>query len=1191
MNRIKHYRTLFAGAFAFLALLAGLVHADDTDVYLSGANVVADERPNILIVFDNSGSMSTEVPNSGEAYDPSLTYTGNFDNAKIYWTSGSSGGIPADSATGRNRSFAAASNRCATSISPLATGGIYLGDRIGYWTGSSWVRLVASINPTYVDCKKDWTDSNPGTGALGYPRNSGTGYTATRPNSFLNWGSSYVATLYTGNYLNWYYSPASQDKTRIQIAKDVITNIVDGTVNVRFGLMIFNRNDPENSYNGGRVVSGIKDMDDTNKAALKATVASLSASTWTPLSEAMWEAYSYFAGKPVDYGNDDTTQTPARDTSVEDGNGNYISPFSYACQQSYIIYMTDGLPTKDNHANSKIQALPGVGTCDNPGGLGTGYCLDDLAGYMYNNDLYDARNGTQRVVTYTIGFQVDSGLLEQAANKGHGRYYTVDTAAGLASAFQAAISEILSITTSFAAPSLSVNAFNKLFNRNSVYFSLFKPESTARWNGNIKNFGIKNCLKTEAAVGDCASNDCVHSTDTDLCVFGKIIDANNKLVIDPATSRIKETACSIWSSCSPTADGAEVILGGTGNEVPARASRVMFTYTDATAPINVALNVDAHKLVDANTALTFDMLGLTHSNTGDPVADAAADVAARTARINWLRGQDLKDEDGDSNTTEDRWKFGDALHSRPLTVTYGGTEESPVIKIFVGSNDGGLRMINESTGAEEWAFIPPELLAPLQGELEADAQGDHPYGLDGTPTAWVYDKNGNGIIEPGGDDPDFVRIFIGMRRGGSNIYALDVTPNATCTTSSCTINPKYMWRIKGGVPGTDFYKLAQTWSAPRVTTIRQGTGDTHSEATTVLIFGGGYYPTQDDAWGPDEIMAPPALPADAGKGVGRGNAIYIVDPADGSRLWWASATGSGATLELANMNFSIPSDVAFLDANGDNETDRLYVGDMGGQLWRIDLGATLRGDVNAGSTGARLMVATDGAAGTSTDNRKFFYPPDVAQITDSTFASVEDYDMVTIGSGDREDPLNPTVHNHLYAVRDTLISGKIPGDFTPITVGDLYDATENKIQDGDDIEQVQALVDLRAKKGWYIDLIDVAGWKGEKALAGSVILNGVVYYTTYLPADPDASVCTPQEGTGRLYAMNLLNAAAAIEQTGDGTLNKGDRAGELGGGIPSELVPVFQETGITALVGVGGGAAQPPLNIQRTHVKTFWYQN
>jgi len=1165
MNRTELFRPLFTGIFGLFLFLAGVVHADDTDVYLSGTGVLANEKPDILVIFDNSGSMDTIVEGSGTSYDPTATYVGDFLDSKLYW---SNSGTPANNATGRSQSFDRANNRCASSIAPLATAGSYQGGRIARWrprspaSTSNWSNLSTAANtPDHVDCMADWdanNPSNPGFGD-GYPRDGSSGpYTATKGTSSV-WNGINSPRLYTAHYLNWYYTADAQDKTRLQIAIATVVNLLQSTGNVRWGLMTFNNNNT--TPHGGRVVKAMGDGDD-HVASVISIIQGLTATTYTPLSETMWEAYRYYAGKSVDYGNATNPAYPVKDAAAQ-ANGLYISPFQNSCQKAFIIYMTDGAPTNDTDASDKIESQVG-GTCT---GSGNGKCLDDLAAYMFNNDIYDGKDGIQSVITYTIGFTVDHPLLAETAQRGGGKYYTANTATELTSAFQNALSEILSINTSFAAPSLSVNAFNKLYHRNSIYLSLFKPESTARWNGNLKKLNLKTCTQAQVDAGTCNP--------------GQIVDANNVAAVDPATKRLKATACSVWSNCSSKADGSEVTLGGAGSKVPARADRTLFTYTDATAPSNVALNVDAHKLVDANTALTFDMLGLTHASTGDATADAATDAAARTARINWLRGQDIYDENTDEITTEDRWKFGDVMHSRMLPISYGGTEESPIIKLFVGTNDGTLRMINESTGVEEWAFIPQELLSPLQNELSADASGKHFYGLDGTPTAWINDKDGDGKIEAA--DGDFVRIFIGMRRGGNNIYAFDVTPVDDCTLPS-KICPKYMWQIKGGVAGTDFAKLAQTWSAPKVARIRHGTTGAASEAKTVLIFGGGYDIGQDDAWGADEITTPPD---DVGKGVGTGNAIYIVDPADGSRLWWASATGSGATLELANMNFSIPSDVAFLDANGDGETDRLYVGDTGGQLWRIDLGTTLKLNDNGGSTGARLAVLADGNA--ATNKRKFFYPPDVAQVSDPTFSSVADYDLLTIGSGDREDPLNKTVQDRLFSIRDYLVVGNIPSNFTPLETANLYNATANTIQDGADAEAKQAAVDeLIAAKGWYIDLLTGASLVGEKSLAGTLILDGVAYYTTYVPHDGSVTTtCEPQEGIGRLYAVNALNATAVFEQTADETLSKGDRVQEVAGGIPPEPVPIFLDNGD---VDVDVSLYQTPSGLKRQRVKTYWYQ-
>src|SRR5207302_4300883 len=94
----------------------------------------------------------------------------------------------------------------------------------------------------------------------------------------------------------------------------------------------------------------------------------------------------------------------------------------------------------------------------------------------------------------------------------------------------------------------------------------------------------------------------------------------------------------------------------------------------------------------------------------------------------------------------------------------------------------------------------------------------------------------------------------------------------------------------------------------------------------VLLFAGGYDTNQDNA-----------IPAGTDS---TGNAIYMVDPLTGSRIWWAGSD-SHADLVLAQMKYSIPSDLMIEDTNGDGLIDRIYVGDMGGQLWRIDLSTQL----------------------------------------------------------------------------------------------------------------------------------------------------------------------------------------------------------------------------------------------------------
>ena len=81
-----------------------------------------------------------------------------------------------------------------------------------------------------------------------------------------------------------------------------------------------------------------------------------------------------------------------------------------------------------------------------------------------------------------------------------------------------------------------------------------------------------------------------------------------------------------------------------------------------------------------------------------------------------------------------------------------------------------------------------------------------------------------------------------------------------------------------------------------IATIALNTG-TDIENKEVLIFGGGYDAALDNAG--------TYTPADNGGNDFMGNAIYIVDPDDGSLILSISGSGSGADIEVSDMEYSI----------------------------------------------------------------------------------------------------------------------------------------------------------------------------------------------------------------------------------------------------------------------------------------------
>ena len=94
----------------------------------------------------------------------------------------------------------------------------------------------------------------------------------------------------------------------------------------------------------------------------------------------------------------------------------------------------------------------------------------------------------------------------------------------------------------------------------------------------------------------------------------------------------------------------------------------------------------------------------------------------------------------------------------------------------------------------------------------------------------------------------------------------------------------------------------------------------------------------------------------------------------------AGGTGSGADLVLPRMDHSIAADIAVLDSNGDGYADRLYVGDLGGQVWRFDI--TNGNSRDALVTGGVIASLGDHDLATPTlaDNRRFYNAPDVSVV-------------------------------------------------------------------------------------------------------------------------------------------------------------------------------------------------------------------
>lgn len=420
---------------------------------------------------------------------------------------------------------------------------------------------------------------------------------------------------------------------------------------------------------------------------------------------------------------------------------------------------------------------------------------------------------------------------------------------------------------------------------------------------------------------------------------------------------------------------------------------------------------------------------------------------------------------------------------RPVTVGYAPTMDIE----FMSGADGVLRALNARNGQELWVYTPPGLdVTQRFAGLMTDIR------------ALRFDTDANGSIDPAAGDR--VWLYFGLRRGGRFYYALDVTDH---------LHPQLLWQIgPAELPG-----VGETWSAPTLARMRIA-GEIQNGEALVAIFGGGF----------DEVPG------------ASGHRIFIVDAQSGRLLWYAGGPGGTQVplppdLLLPSMVASVAGRVAAIDVDRDGYTDRLYAADLGGQVWRLDL----TNGANRSALAAGGVIASIGglASPAPEDARRFFNGPDVALIQRRGAAP---FYNLGIGSGDRAQPFGSSVYDRFYSIRDWNPFGKLTqaayDAMRPLGDADFFDITDHL---------TEASIPLGAP-GWKLELRMHGGWLGEKVLAESVTLDGVILFSTFEPAP--ASDCA-DSGLNRVYAVRVEQGDPALDLDDDERLTESDASVEL----------------------------------------------
>jgi type IV pilus assembly protein PilY1 len=984
------------------------VRADDSDIF--GANI----QPNVMIFLDSSGSMQDDNDLiASSPYEPATTYTAAaisgtsnpvqyYDAVKVYKNPSSSG-------------------------------------KWGSYKNS--VDLVVG-------------DTTTQTAAILNALNTAGKWTGKISNS--------TYTLGTGNYVNYTKSPAGALVYKIIVARRVLTNLINNTEGVRFGLAKFKNNSNSLANDGAAILAPIG----SSKTTLVSALSGWTPTGYTPLGEALRDIGKYFKHQAVwKYNISANTYT----------SNTYDDPIQYDCQPNYVIMMTDGI----ENGSSDIRTE---------------------ATLRKTQDHSSAIPGTQNVLVDTVGFAVPAGdkaasnsRLQTAATNGGGVFFDTEDELALETALEASIRSIMAATFSFAAPAVPTTDATGIAR---LYKASFESNpSKPLWRGHIKAYNRDaNGLPLMDSNGKAREDaDCF---------------------IDPPTN---SKPCFVWDGgvnynpSDPTSKGAMPNADATNASPPDGTKRTIYTATGLkTSPTGTDHLED---FTTANSNITYTRLGVAST--------------ARDGLINYIRGVDVYDENADGSTTDQRVsKLGDIYHSFPVLVTppfmpgdssyqaFREAQKNRMAILLAGANDGMLHAFRETDGKELWAFIPPDLLDNLK--TTAQTTGTHEFYVDSSPIAADVQVNISGVLTWK------TIVIFGERRGGPYYHALDIT-----TPTS----PVYLWSF------TDS-KIAETWSAPAIGKVKVGDGAGGSTDRFVAFFGGGYDTPSNNALG---------------------KAFFAVDAYTGAKLWEYYKTGGAGDSQY--MNFSIPGKPLALDLDGNGYIDRLYIGDVGGQVWKFDLnpnptatdGSAGVANLTAGMvnnwTGRRffrpvLDTATADpnppAAGEYYPTQAIYAAPNAAKDTDGNL-------WIYVGTGDRNHPLNSTTtNNRFYGIKDT-------GQTVTLRETDLISAT--------------TIIDTTViTNGWYFVLAST-----EKILDDANVFNSVVFVNSFTPTTSLA--CGSGGGAATMYAFKLTNGYAAIDWGTSKPYTVGNlsnatktRSTSVGTGIPGKPIVIIAETGASSVV-------------------------
>lgn len=414
-------------------------------------------------------------------------------------------------------------------------------------------------------------------------------------------------------------------------------------------------------------------------------------------------------------------------------------------------------------------------------------------------------------------------------------------------------------------------------------------------------------------------------------------------------------------------------------------------------------------------------------------------------------------------------------HKERATVAYTGANDGMVHAFVLGTAEADSELRNQ--GPEAWAYVPGYFLGDLARMTTAAGVE---YYLDGPPATRTVRLWRQAETAP--EDEVWRDVLVGgAGRGGRVWYALDVSEVVLGEA------PGVLWELPGDVGGYPAPKpdiaawdgglarpdqyLGETWAQPAFGTVVVMEEGQRTERAVAFLPGG----RERDA------------------GTDQGKAFYVArlekDVTLGGlpRVLRTFRTGLGNQED--DLRFPIVgAPVAYLDSPG-IQTTRVFVGDSGGRLWRIDTSATdpdeWRMDMvfdPFAKKGGGNKAQEDAA------RRAAVEPPAVAQRANGSV-------VVVYGTGDVSDLASPEGGHHVWSLTEEIT-----------------------------LDEDGAIDEVGMRPNWDIPLAE-----GERQTGNPLIFDDVVYFPTFTHTED--SSCGP--GEGRIWAVDFVGDDDDEEVTDD----------------------------------------------------------